>query len=663
MFIYLTRGTINQTPSKRDREWLVTNGIGGFAAGTISGVLTRRYHGLLVAALDPPLGRTLLCSKIEETVLHNGRTYDLFTNSWQPEKIYDHGYQHLDLFALNGTTPVWTYAIGDGFLTKKIWMADGENTTIVQYRYGRSQTPISLSCKLLVNYRDYHATTQSHDWVMDIKASGSALTVQAHENAVPFYIKASKGMIEQTHDWYHSHYLAIEADRGLDMREDFLLAGTASLQLEPEETVTILLTTQADRQPDGDTLWLARKAHEEKLWAHAVTEFNNQAGANEPHPAIRQLVLAADQFIVKRATPIDEDGRSIIAGYPWFGDWGRDTMIALPGLTLATGRPEIARKILRTYSHFVKKGMIPNRFPDENENPEYNTADATLWFFEALRAYTAKTGDLELAKSLYPTLEKIIAAHRQGTRFNIHEDPADGLLYAGEEEVQLTWMDAKVGDWVVTPRIGKPVEINALWYNAIGIMAELAERLGHDETPYREMADQVEASFQRFWSPSQGYCFDVIDGPDGAEALLRPNQLLAVSLNHSPLQPSQRRAVVDICAAHLVTPHGVRSLAPFEKGYFGRYGGSTFKRDGAYHQGTVWGWLLGPFVEAHYRVYRDKPTALSFFTPLLYHLWDGCVGTLSEIFDGKPPFTPRGAFAQAWTVAEVLRVWQLLHQK
>jgi predicted glycogen debranching enzyme len=379
---------------------------------------------------------------------------------------------------------------------------------------------------------------------------------------------------------------------------------------------------------------------------------------------IRCLSLRADQFIVSRPTPDDPGGKSIIAGYPWFGDWGRDTMISLPGLTLATGRPDVARSILRTFARFVDRGMLPNRFPDEGETPRvaYNTVDATLWYFEAIRAYHAATGDDDLVRELFPVLQDIIDWHQRGTRYNIHVDPNDGLLYAGEAGVQLTWMDAKVGDWVVTPRIGKPVEINALWYNALRIMADFSRLVTGESVPsdvsYTTLADRVRSSFARFWNEAGGYGYDVIDGPGGDDASLRPNQLFAVSLHHSPLDADRQRAVVEVCARHLLTSHGLRSLAPNDPAYVGRYGGDQYQRDAAYHQGTVWGWLIGPFVSAHLRVYRDPALAQSYLAPLMHHLSDHGLGSISEIFDGDAPFAPRGCIAQAWSVAEVLRAWQ-----
>jgi predicted glycogen debranching enzyme len=389
------------------------------------------------------------------------------------------------------------------------------------------------------------------------------------------------------------------------------------------------------------------------------------------------LVLAADQFIVDRPSPNEPEGKTVMAGYHWFGDWGRDTMISLPGLTLATGRPEIARSILRTFANYVDRGMLPNRFPDAGEIPEYNTVDATLWYFEAIRAYYAATEDESLLHELFPVLCDIIDWHRNGTRYSIHLDASDGLLYAGTNGVQLTWMDAKVGDWVVTPRIGKPIEINALWYNALHIMATFARQLGQPYEDYEAIAHLTQTNFNRFWNPALGYCYDVLDGPEGNDSSLRPNQLFAVILPKAPSIPllplEQQRAVVDVCAQKLLTSHGLRSLgvsageaalkglgqslSPDHAQYQGHYGGNSLQRDGAYHQGTVWGWLLGPFVQAHLRVYGNPAQARQFLEPMANHLMAHGVGSLSEIFDGDAPMTPRGCIAQAWTVAEILNAW------
>jgi predicted glycogen debranching enzyme len=631
------------------REWLVTNGIGGFAAGTVSGLLTRRYHGLLVAALKPPLGRTLLVAKLDETATYDGRAYALGANRWAGGTVDPSGFHALDRFYLEGTTPVWVFACADALLEKRVWMPEGTNTTYIHYALVRASGPLTVSLKALVNYRDYHSSTRAGDWRLRVEAVDRGLRVNAFEGATPFYLLSDRARAVAQHDWYRDFYLSVEAYRGLDAQEDHLHAGTFEATLQPGDEFTLVVSTDDQPNLDGEAAYAERCAYENALLV--------QSGLDAERPEIRHLVLAADQFVVRRPTPDDAEGRSVIAGYPWFGDWGRDTMIALPGLTLSTGRPEIAAGILRTFARYVDEGMLPNRFPDAGEAPEYNTVDATLWYVEAIRAYHEATGDDALLRDLFPVLEDILAWHRRGTRYWIHVDPEDGLLYAGEPGVQLTWMDAKVGDWVVTPRIGKPVEVNALWYNALRTMADFARRLGEPGAAYDEEAARVQASFGRFWHPEAGYCYDVLDAPAGDDASLRPNQLFAVSLPYTPLSPDQQKAVVDVCARRLLTAHGLCSLAPDDPAFVGHYGGGPWERDGAYHQGTVWSWLIGPFVAAHLRVYDDPNIARSFLQPLLRHLADHGLGNISEIFDGDAPFTPRGCFAQAWGVAEVLRAW------
>ena len=660
----LGRGVVNSAENATSREWLVSNGIGGFASGTISGALTRGYHGLLVAALKPPLGRTLLVAKLDETAIFNygeddERSCALFTNSWAANSFFDEGYKLLDSFHLAGTTPVWTYALDSALLEKRIWMQQGENTTYVSYTLTRGSKPITLKAKAIVNYRDYHSVTRANGWRMVQAPVENGLRITAYEEATPFYLLSQDATISAEHSWYRNYHLAVEAYRGEKDTDDNLFAGEFHATLVEGDTVTLVLSTEETPVLDGATAYAMQKAHERRIMETVGFDSAESDSTTFRNRQLQHLLLAADQFIVARSTDRDPDGRSIIAGYPWFGDWGRDTMIALPGLTLATRRFDVAEKLLRTYARYINEGMLPNRFPDDNEEPEYNTVDATLWYFEAIRAYHAATGDFELVRDLFPKLEEIITWHRLGTRYRIRRDEEDGLLYAGEPGVQLTWMDAKVDGWVVTPRIGKPVEINALWYNALCIMHDFAQLLGNDDEQYLRMAQQARQGFSRFWNDSVGYCYDVIGGQMGPETALRPNQLLVVSLSHSPLSKKRRRAVVDACEEYLLTPHGLRSLARFEDGYHPTYGGNRVQRDGGYHQGTVWGWLIGPFVAAHLRVYGNAKRAQSYLLPLLNHLTTGCVGSMSEIFDASPPFTPRGCFAQAWTVAEVLRTWRL----
>ncbi len=639
------------------REWLVTNGIGGYASGTVSGNLTRRYHGLLVAALNPPVQRMQLVTNTDETAKYDGAEYALATNRWDSGAVEPKGYLNIENFRLDGTTPVWQFAMADALLEKRMWMQHGENTTYVKYTLLRSSASVDLAIKTLVNYRDFHSSTHAGDWRMQLEAAKNGMRITAFDGATPFYLLSTEATCEPRDEWYRNCFLLQEQSRGLDDSEDHLLAAVFHATLQQNQSVTLVFSTNADASLNSAAALAQTSARQSEL----LDQWSSQDAQTAAAPGwIRQLVLAADQFIVKRALPEAPEGRSIIAGYHWFADWGRDTMIALPGLTLSTGRADIARQILLAFARYVDGGMLPNNFPDAGGHPEYNTVDAGLWFFEAVRQYFAATQDTATLAKLFPVMAQMISAHIAGTRYKIHVDQ-DRLLYAGEPGVQLTWMDAKVGDWVVTPRIGKPVEINALWFNALETMANLAPALKKSAEFYRELAAQVKESFAKFWNASAGYCYDVIDAPGiGNDASLRPNQIFAVSLPQGPLAPEQQKSVVDICARKLVTSHGLRSLAQDDPAYQGHYGGGVRQRDGAYHQGTVWGWLLGPFVLAHLRVYGDRVTAASFLEPLGKQINSYGLGTLGEISDGDAPFTPRGCIAQAWTVGEVLRAWRAI---
>ena len=647
--------------SGESREWLVTNGIGGYACGTIAGHQTRRYHGLLVAALHPPLGRTLLLAKLDEAAQYGAQRFELATNRWVGGAVVPDGFRHIERFHLEGAIPVWTFALADALLEKRVFMQSGANATYVIYRLVRASAPIDLSFKALVDYGEEHSTTTAGDRRMDIVPVAHGLRVTAFDGAAPFYLLSASAKAQPAHDWYRGFDLSAERARGLPDHTDHLFAGEFSATLAPGDSLTMVASTAAAPSLDGEAALATRQKEGRALLERFFT--GNMGTAPTAPPAIQQLVLAADQFIAARPLDGAPDAQTILAGYPWFGDWGRDTMVALPGLCLATGRPWLARNILRTFAQFVSEGMLPNNFPRAGEAPQYNSVDAALWYLEAVREYFDATSDTGLLRELYPLLAGIVDAHVGGTRHNIHIDPADGLLYAGEPGVQLTWMDAKVGDQVVTPRIGKPIEVNALWLNATNTMARFARVLGRTPNSYEGLAQRARTGFDRFWNADTQFCFDMIDGPRGSgdnDAALRPNQIFAVSLPESPLTPARQQAVVDVCARELLTSFGLRSLGPKEPAYHGRYGGSVEERDDAYHQGTVWGWLLGPFALAHLRVYQDAATAMSFLEPMFRHLEAAGLGTASEIFDGDAPFAPNGCIAQAWTVGETLRAWRVI---
>ena len=666
------REVCNNLELATSREWLVTNGIGGYASGTISGVLTRAYHGLLLAALKPPVARTLMFTKLDETVQYNDRSYNLFTNRWADKTVEPQGYLNLESFHLEGTIPVWHFALADALLEKRIWMEQGENTTYIRYSLKRGSQPLDLSFKALVNYRDHHSRTEGKS-EFSINEFRQGIHIKASSDATPLYLftvtdnAVSNFAWEINNTWYRNFALAVEKYRGLDDMEAHLWAATGKVTLQPGETITVIATTNADKN-----LELITDRQTKQQETELINLFYAENKLQTVPNWIEQLVLAADDFIVDRSLEDGSQGKTVIAGYPWFTDWGRDTMISLPGLTIATGRYDIAKTIIQTFARYIDRGMLPNVFPDAGETPEYNTVDATLWYFEAIRAYYEATQDRDLLSELFPLLADIIDWHIKGTRYNIGMDD-DGLLYAGESGVQLTWMDAKVEDWVVTPRIGKPVEVNALWYNALICMVYFANILEESEVKYRELANKVRSHFSKFWYDEGGYCYDVIDSPNGYDRSFRPNQIFAVSLPNNLsvrairelplLQPEQQQMVVDKVGQKLLTSYGLRSLATDDSDYVGIYGGDRWQRDGGYHQGTTWSWLIGHFVQAHLKVYQNPELARSFLEPMAHHLQDGCIGNISEIFDGNIPFTPRGCFAQAWSVAEVLRVWALCRGK
>ncbi|MEO0455291.1 MAG: amylo-alpha-1,6-glucosidase [Cyanobacteria bacterium P01_A01_bin.114] len=659
MILKFGRDICGNLANAEQREWLVTNGIGGYACGSISGVLTRHYHGLLVAALKPPLERTLLLTKLDEQVGYAGNDYSLYTDRWADGTVGPQRYRLIEQFYLEGTIPVWVFACGDALIEKRVWMEQGANTTYIRYTLKRASQPLSLSLKALVNYRNHHGNTQGSDWQMQVNDRPEGVEIRAFEGATPFHLMATAAKVSCAHTWYQGYTLATEQYRGIHPYDDHLHVAKFEIDLTVGQSLTLVASTRPDPSLDGAAALERQRSHEQALIGYWYA--NPQVSGKEIPLWLEHLVLAADQFIVDRAVA-GQPGKTVIAGYPWFGDWGRDTMIALPGLAIATNRPDIAQPILRTFAQYLDRGMLPNLFPEAGETPEYNTVDAILWYFEAIRAYFEATQDRTLLAELFPVLAEVIDWHQKGTRYNIHLD-TDGLIYAGEPGVQLTWMDAKIGDWVVTPRIGKPIEISALWYNALLSMTRFAQQLGKPADLYQQLADQTRQGFQRFWNPAQGYCYDVLDGPAGDDASLRPNQIFAVSLSAMKsselLSSEQQKQIVDVVAQALATSYGLRSLAPAHADYKGHYGGDPLTRDGAYHQGPVWGWLIGPFVQAHLKVYKDPATARSFLDPMADHLRSGCIGTLSEIFDGDPPHQSRGAFAQAWSVAEVLRAYGL----
>jgi glycogen debranching enzyme len=711
------------------KEWLETNGLGGYASSTVEGMNTRRYHGLLVAALAPPIGRAVLLAKCEETLFLEGQPYELGCNQY-PGVVHPRGFQYLQEFRLD-PFPTFLYRAGNTTVERRIVMLHGRDAVMLLYTAQGVPVGATLELAPLLAYRGYHSLTHENSFLrgqaelgdgfvrftpypgmpslylccepgMGAVASPSVGVIQAGV-ARPVTLPAQVGQAvspakagnqpappgidyRPTGYWFRQFEYLREMERGQDFREDLFNPGILSFALREGETVAVIASTEPLEAAHWRELVSAEAARRRTV-ACTCAEWGEEA---------TQLALAADQFLIRKG----ERGHSVIAGYPWFTDWGRDTMIALPGLTLSTGRTDVARSILQTYAQAASQGLIPNRFPDRSEEPEFNTVDATLWMFIAAWRYLLATEDMEFAReTLLPFFADVIAWHRKGTRYGIHVTE-DGLLTAGEVGVQLTWMDAKVGDWVVTPRQGKPVEINALWYNALRIAAEVARRVGDEgqkaegrrqkaeggpdsSDPYSsafcllpsafspsELAQEWDAlaeacrrSFRRrFWGVARGYLADVVDGPDlEADFSLRPNQLLAISLPYPLLEGEEARRILDAVAGSLLTPYGLRTLDPHDPRYTGRYIGNQWQRDAAYHQGTVWPWLMGPYLDALLRAkgYSEEAKTLvrEMLRPLMEHLSDAGLGSLSEIFDGDSPHTPQGCYAQAWSVAEVLRIW------
>lgn len=632
--------------SATSREWLETNGLGGFACGTISGANIRRYNALLTPATHPPLGRITMLSKFEESLIIDGIIFQLSSNIFAGD-VEPKGYELLKEFCLD-PFPVWIYKAADIEIQKTVFMVYGANTTVCEWKIiNKSKAAdrnIRLELRPLLSFCDYHAL-QREDKNFDAKytASENLVTVHPYENMPPLYLAHNADAVEPAGFWYRNFEYAIERERGFDFTED--LFQPFVLQFDLSESASVIASIDTKEFLDV-----------EKLKQDEILRRGNLIETAEAKSDFEmQLVLAADQFIVLRG-----DGKTVIAGYPWFSDWGRDTMIALNGLTLATNRPEIAKGILLEFSKYISEGMIPNRFPDIGEQPEYNNVDGTLWYFEAVRAYVEKTGDYDFVlENFYEKFVDIILHHIRGTRFNIRVD-TDGLLYAGEAGTQLTWMDAKYGDTVFTPRIGKPVEIQALWYNALKIMEDFAEKIGDlkDRDVYKSMATVAKQSFNAiFWNESENCLYDVVNN-EMRDGSVRPNQIFAVSLKYPVLDSVEHaRMIVEKLEKELLTPVGLRSLSPHDAQYFPIYIGSPYVRDSSYHQGTVWAWLIGGYVDAYRKYFPERENKIEgILSGFKKHLAEAGIGQISEIFDGNAPHTPRGCFAQAWSIAEVLRV-------
>ncbi|AHG91344.1 glycogen debranching enzyme [Gemmatirosa kalamazoonensis] len=653
------------------REWLVTNGLGGYASATVAGVVTRRYHGLLVSALPNPFGRIVMLNHlVEELTLPDGTRAALGGEEYAAGKLEASGAQYLVDFQLEAGLPVWRYRLGGCTIERRVFMPYRQNTVFITYRLVEGDCTVRLSLRPALHFRGYEdPVTTPHEARYQLSAADGHYTVTSEGSTLPpLRFRVVGGAAASTVEPVRMNELLyrVEEARGYAYTGALWSPGCFSMEIAPGATAALVASAEPldviDALSPDEALQLELERRR-RLLARVPDSLRDAVGG--------ELVLAADQFLIQpagrlrdrvRAQAVGDEVRTVIAGYHWFTDWGRDTMISLEGLTLSTRRYRESGFILRTFAQYVRDGLIPNMFPDGANDGLYHTADATLWFFHALDRYVALTGDRATLRQLLPTMTDIADHHLRGTHYGIRVDPADGLLHEGQEGYQLTWMDAKMGDWVVTPRRGKPVEINALWYNALCILEEWVrtERGESAAEPYARAAERARTSFNaRFWYERGGYLYDVVDGPDGDSTELRPNQILAVSLPHAVLDASRWEAVVSTVERELLTPYGLRSLARGDKDYKPRYFGDLRARDGAYHQGTVWGWLIGPWVDAWLKLHPDEPSdARRFLTALVDHLDEFGVGSVAEIFDAEAPYTPRGCIAQAWSVAELLRCWQ-----
>lgn len=659
-----------------DAEWLVTNGYGGYASCTTAGVITRRYHGLLVAALPNPIGRVVMLNHLGERLTLDGRSASLNVEKDVAGPVDPSAAASVASFNLVSGLPVWEFTWGEVSVEKRVMMPHNQNTVHVTYKLLRGPN-VSLQLLPAIHFRGYEDPVNTPRNAPErtqyvVSTSNNIHSVTAEPELPPLRIRLSTGdgglpsyrFIADEHRT--SEFLfPVEESRGYEFRGTLWTPGHFEVELAVDTCVTLIASVEEEDvmlalTPDAAHGFELERRR--RLLDAAQPQVQDEIGA--------ELTLAADQFIITpkgrvldatRAAALGNEVRTVIAGYHWFTDWGRDTMISLEGLTLTTGRTREASYILRTFSHYVKCGLIPNMFPDGSNEGLYHTADATLWYFHALEAYLRRTGDEVTLLHLLPTMIEIVEHHVRGTKFGISVDPKDGLIRQGAEGYQLTWMDAKVDGWVVTPRRGKAVEINALWYNALRLLEGWLRSIRGEEAALatRERADRVCKSFnERFWIPDRGYLYDVVDGDDGDSPLLRPNQLLAISLSHPVLARQRWEPVLNVVQRKLLTPVGLRSLAPGEPDYKSRYFGDLRARDAAYHQGTVWGWLIGPWVDAWLKLHPDdRKGARAFLAGCIAALDDFGVGTIAEVFDAEAPYTARGCIAQAWSVAEVLRCW------
>lgn len=624
-------------------EWLETNGIGGWASSTISGAHTRRYHGLLVAATKPPTERFVTLSKLDETIITNSQRIELGCNQFRGA-AQPNGHKYIKSFTYN-LFPYWEYHVQGIRISKTIAAIHDQNTVLVIYEVLDSLSEFQLEFLPLVTKRFYHQLLR-REALSKFEANFDAdiLTISNDDSSI--FIAAPGAEFKAVQDFYYNFQYLEEQRRGYDFEEDLFSPGKLIVNLKNHDKLAIIISTSQPNNQNPFHLFQIEQQRRMQLAAHPAARDDFS----------RSLHLAADQFIVKRYN----NQHSILAGYHWFTDWGRDAMIALPGLCLVTGKFELAKSILLTFAKNIKGGLIPNCFSDGNHAPKYNSIDATLWFFVAIYKTYQYTKDQLFIEQLLPVLYEIIDQHLKGTFFGIHVT-SDGLLAGGSPDVQLTWMDAKVGNWVVTPRTGKAVEVNALWCNALFIIAELSKLCAHqaEAVSFDQKARLAVQRFNEiFWNGEADCLFDYIDQSKRDDSI-RPNQVIALALPFEILNNDRALKILSVVEKNLLTPYGLRTLQTLHANYQGIYAGNQATRDSAYHQGTVWPWLLGPFISALVRYHGNigKVRAQSLIEQFKPHLNQAGIGSISEIFDGHHPHIPRGAIAQAWSVAEILRAY------
>lgn len=627
-------------------EWLETNGRGGFSSGTVSGANTRRYHAILLVARNPPGERVALVNHLDEWVDVAGQSIPLSTNLY-PGAVHPESYRVCEGFSTE-PWPTWTFDCAGVVIQRELLCVKNRDLVVLRWRLlEETHSSVTLRVRPMLSGRDYHCTHHENLALDSTHSGGHRVVMWQPYHNLPIIRAFHTGGYRHEPHWFRQVQFPLEQQRGLDATEDWWSPGEFTCRLTFDESFDLAFTSEPINQLNIGILVSAERKRRERL--------SQSVPADDP--LARQLWRAAECYISQRGT-----GQTVIAGYPWFLDWGRDTFISLPGLCLVTGRFELAWQIIQLFSAYVSEGMVPNRFPDVGEQPEYNTIDASLWFIHAVDRYAAASHDEGHIQAIaWPAVKQIIDGYRNGTRYGITMDE-DGLIRGGLPGVQLTWMDAKVGDWAVTPRHGKPVEIQALWIRALAIGESFATQFSESDFARRckrDRAKAVESFRQRFWYADGGYLYDVVDGPEGNDPSLRPNQLYAISLVDDLIPHDQAQQILRVLEAQLLTPVGLRTLSPHDSRYRPRYEGGVLERDGAYHQGTVWPFLLGPFITAWIKTFRKtnatKKKARAFLAGLEAHLKDTCLGQVSEIFDGNAPHSPRGCFAQAWSVAEPLR--------